>query len=551
MIYEFNFPDYIGNKADLQRMVADAIGRAKASDDRGSNDMSEREGRYPRVARAVLETPWAILPATMAAIVDLIALRVQGERLSEEEVQARIGAGPPRRDAQRVGLVAVVPVYGVITPKADMFTQMSGGTSVDRLQAMFRDAMSDSSVQAVVLDVDSPGGQVDLVPELAADMRSFRGRKPVVAVANTLAASAAYWLAAQADEVVVTPSGSVGSIGVFAAHDDVSAMQEKLGVKTTLVSAGKYKTEGNPFEPLDEAARGQIQALVDEAYGMFVSDVAKGRRVSVDMVRSGFGEGRLVTAKGAVNAGMADRVDTLEATIRRLSRPPRGNGNAALVGEYGPETTAVTITFPGAAGPLRPHSTATDDGPWDGPGNKARLRNNGEENYYRSAFAWQDDSADATTKAAYKFIHHEVGADGNVGAANTNGCSQGIAVLNGGRTGTTIPDGDRQGVWDHLAKHIRDAGKDPPPLKSLAEFEDLAAESGLSFADAVEVALRAIDGVVSGAEELRSLTGPKRAQLSALIERAQQLVALPEQESEPDPLGIDAEHDWQLHTIRI
>jgi signal peptide peptidase SppA len=491
--------------------------------------------KYPQIVRAVTETPWAILPATLAAIVDLIALRVRGERLSEEEVQARIGAGPPRRNAQRAGAVAVLPIYGVITPKADVFTQMSGGTSVDRIQAMFREAMADDTVSALVLDVDSPGGQVDLIPELAAEMRAARGSKPVVAVANTLAASAAYWLAAQADEVVVTPSGSVGSVGVFAAHDDISAMQEKLGVKTTLISAGKFKTEGNPFEPLDEEARAHIQSLVDEAYGMFVGDLAKGRRVSVETVRGEFGQGRLVTAKNALSSGMVDRVDTLEATVKRFMRPARPNGQRAAA----------------FAGPLRPHSTATTDGPWDGPGNKARLRNDGDENYYRSAFAWQDDAADATTKGAYKFIHHEVNADGDVGAANTNGCSQGIAVLNGGRTGTTIPDGDRQGVWDHLAKHIRDAGKEPPPLKSLEEIEVQAAESGLSFADAVEVALRAIDSVVSGAEELRSLTGPKRAQLNALIERAQEMTALPDKQSEPVALGLDAEHDWQLQTIRI
>lgn len=522
---------------------------------------SREDVKYPQIVRAVTETPWAILPATLTAIVDLIALRVRGDRLSEEEVQARIGAGPPRKDLQRAGAVAVIPIYGVITPKADVFSQMSGGTSVDRIQTMFRDAMGDSSVQALVLDVDSPGGQVDLIPELAAEMRAARGTKPVVAVANTLAASAAYWLAAQADEVVVTPSGSVGSVGVFAAHDDISAMQEKLGVKTTLISAGKFKTEGNPFQPLDAEALAHIQSLVDEAYGMFVNDLAKGRRVSVDTVRQGFGQGRVLRAKNALEAGMIDRIDTLEATVKRFTRPARANGNAAVV--YGPTQVAtasgahgsnITVTITGgapapSAGPLRPHSTPTSDGPWDGPANKARLRNNGDEAYYRAAYAWQDDAADPATKAAYKFIHHEVNADGDVGAANLNACSQGIGVLNGGRTGTTIPDADRQGVWDHLAKHIRDGGKEPPPLKSLEEFQ--AAESGLSFADAVEVALRAIDNVVSGAEELRSLTGPKRAQLSALIERAQELAALPEKESEPVALGLDAEHDWQLQTLRI
>lgn len=293
--------------------------------------MSEREnpngGRVPHVVRAVQESPWAIMPGTLAAILEMVALRAQGHRFSSEEVQARIGGGPARRDMQTVGSVAIVPVYGVITPKADLLTDMSGGTSVQRLQATFRDAIDDDQVSAVVLDVDSPGGMTDLIPEMAAEIRQARGRKPVVAVANTDAASAAYWLAAQADEVVVTPSGYVGSIGVFAAHDDISGMQEKLGVKTTLVAAGKYKTEFSPFEPLTEEARETMQARVDEIYAAFVADVAKGRRVPVETVRKEFGEGRIVNAKNALKAGMVDRVDTLEATVQRLVRTGRaGNG---------------------------------------------------------------------------------------------------------------------------------------------------------------------------------------------------------------------------------
>jgi HK97 family phage prohead protease len=114
------------------------------------------------------------------------------------------------------------------------------------------------------------------------------------------------------------------------------------------------------------------------------------------------------------------------------------------------------------------HSTATSSDTWDGPQNKANLKTDQDASYYRQAFAWQDPDGDPSTKAAYRFIHHEVSADGSIGAANTTACSTGIGVLNGGRGGTTIPDADRSGVYNHLKKHLTDAGKEAPELQSAA-----------------------------------------------------------------------------------
>jgi len=286
-------------------------------------------GRYPRVMRAVAETPWAVLPGTLATIVDLLTFRAAGGVLTAEHVRERIGAGPPARQPAVAGAVAVIPLYGVLAPRATMMTQMSGGTSLQQFSAAVRQAANSSRIDSILLDVDSPGGMVDMVPEAAAELRAARTRKPVVAVANTDAASAAYWLAAQADELVVTPSGSVGSIGVFAAHNDRSRKLDMEGVTTTLISAGKHKVEGNPFEPLSEDARVAIQGTVDEYYGMFVADVAKGRRVGVAAVRDGFGEGRMVTANAAVRERMADRVDTFDATLARMLRARTPGGGAA------------------------------------------------------------------------------------------------------------------------------------------------------------------------------------------------------------------------------
>lgn len=117
-----------------------------------------------------------------------------------------------------------------------------------------------------------------------------------------------------------------------------------------------------------------------------------------------------------------------------------------------------------------PHSTETSDASWDGPANEARARSGESAGYYRRIYAWQDPDGDPEAKASWRFIHHMVGGDGEPGAANIRACQTGIGVLNGGRGGTTIPDADRQGVYNHLAKHLRDADLEPPELKSLDEL---------------------------------------------------------------------------------
>lgn len=280
--------------------------------------------RYRHVAKFATETPWAIMPETLRVIQDVLTARLAGDRWSDSEIEARIeaagGRRPARQPRQASSGVAVIPLSGVIVPRANLMSEMSGGTSVADFQQAFLAAMTDPDVAAVVLDVDSPGGSVDLLTEAAGRMRAVRGQKPVLAVADTLMASAAYWLGSQADEVAVTPSGLAGSVGVYATHMDVSAANEQLGVKPTLISAGKYKTEGNPHEPLTTDAAAHIQEIVDAAYDTFTLDVAKGRRVSVSDVREGFGEGRVLTAKQAVKQGLADRVATLEETIGRAAQ---------------------------------------------------------------------------------------------------------------------------------------------------------------------------------------------------------------------------------------
>lgn len=294
--------------------------------------METEDLKYRHILRFVGTTPWAILPSKLAAIMDLIRFKAEGGAYTPEEIQAAIGA--VARPAQRgSGAVAVIPVYGTIVPHGGLMAEMSGAVSIDGITAAFRSAMQDSRISGILLEFDSPGGSVSGVDELSAEIFRTRGTKPVTAIASPMAASAAYYIATAADELVVTPSGEVGSIGVFAAHEDMSRMMDRLGVTTTLISAGKFKTEGNPYEPLSDEARAAIQDRVNEYYQMFVDAVGRNRGVASSKVQEGFGQGRVMGARQAVAMGMADRVATMDEVLQGMMRkmpmtPGHGPGRA-------------------------------------------------------------------------------------------------------------------------------------------------------------------------------------------------------------------------------
>jgi signal peptide peptidase SppA len=226
--------------------------------------------------------------------------------------------------------VAVVRIVGTLTQRGDMINSVST-RSTDAVAAEVREAAGAQQVDAIVLEIDSPGGEVFGVPEAWQAIREATRQKPVVAVANSFAASAAYYLASAADEIWVTPSGQVGSVGVYALHVDESAALEAMGEKWTFVSAGKYKVEGNPAEPLSEEGQETLQTTVNHYYDMFTRDVARGRgrEIGVDAVRRGFGEGRMVLARPAVEERMADEIGTLDDAIRRAAQLGRARASAA------------------------------------------------------------------------------------------------------------------------------------------------------------------------------------------------------------------------------
>ena len=278
---------------------------------------------YSHILAAVGSTPWLVHRPVMKAIAEILEERTAGVRVSEEEIDRRIAAAErragPHKGGGKAGRVAIIPVVGVMAHRAAFFADTSSsGTSVQAVQRAFRESLRDDSIDAILFDVDSPGGQASGIPELADEIRAARGVKPMVAVSNTFMASAAYWPFAQVDEITVSPSSLTGSIGVVMAHVDETGLNEKMGVKVTLVHAGEHKVETYPDSSLTDDARAYMQSLVDDLYGQFVKGVAAARGLTVAQVKADFGQGRVLAPSAAVKAGMADRIGTIDSALARL-----------------------------------------------------------------------------------------------------------------------------------------------------------------------------------------------------------------------------------------
>jgi signal peptide peptidase SppA len=241
--------------------------------------------------------------------------------------QAQIEAASPQieaafsQDPQQPGQrIAVLSIFGPIFPHANVFTMFFGGVALDRLMAVFRALVAEPSVSTIVLNVDSSGGDVAGVQEAADEILAARDRKRVIAVANQRMASAAYWLGSGAREIVASPSSLVGSVGVIFERLDVSAAEEKAGVKITLVTAGRDKAFGHPSEPMSDAELEYWQGLTSAFYASMVKSIARGRGITPKKVEADFGQGRVLVAADAKSAGMVDRVATFEDVLARAAR---------------------------------------------------------------------------------------------------------------------------------------------------------------------------------------------------------------------------------------
>ena len=234
--------------------------------------------------------------------------------------EKRLAAPANQNAPEPAKSIAVVNLQGPLIAKSreGYYRTIPG---MDAVQRAVLSAAYNPEVAAIVLNVDSPGGTVAGTMETAAAVREAAAKKPVIAMVDTLGASAAYWIVSQASEIVLAPSAEVGSIGVLLVHWDESEFLKMVGSKVTIVRSGDHKAEGNPFEPLSDETKAYFQGLVDQSHAAFVKDVAAGRRVSQAAVRENFGKGRTLDAQAAVAAGMADRVATMREVLNGLIKP--------------------------------------------------------------------------------------------------------------------------------------------------------------------------------------------------------------------------------------
>ena len=215
--------------------------------------------------------------------------------------------------------VAVIPIVGSMSHRSTGIEAMSGMTSYTTLQKQFEAAFNDPNVGSILMDIDSPGGSVAGAFDFRDYLMSKKGTKPVYALARDAMCSAAYLIGSTADKVYATQTARVGSIGVVAMHTDASGKMEKEGLKPTFISAGKFKTAGNPYEKLEGDKLKYLQDSVDESYDMFINAVADARGIDKKAIRDT--EARVYGGKKAVEIGLADGIRTYESVIAEMSAP--------------------------------------------------------------------------------------------------------------------------------------------------------------------------------------------------------------------------------------
>jgi signal peptide peptidase SppA len=231
-------------------------------------------------------------------------------------------AQAPRAIRAVKGKVGVIPIYGPVDQRMTSELEKAGGTPLDFVSAALDSLLANTSVGAIVLRFDSPGGSVQGVQELGDRIYAARAEKPIFAIADSLAASAALWLASAASMFISTPganSVTVGSHGVYTMHVDKSKALENEGVKITMVSAGKFKGEGAPHQPLSAETVAYLQERVDSIMAQFTASLAKFRDKAPGYVRDNFGQGRMLTAQQALDVGVIDRVLTFTELIAKLT----------------------------------------------------------------------------------------------------------------------------------------------------------------------------------------------------------------------------------------
>lgn len=268
----------------------------------------------------IVNGPWAITPEMYMEIQAIYSRHLRGEKADLAAIEASLGRKLKNRTKRyevKDG-VAILPLVGVVAKRANIFMRISGGVSTEIFSRDYASAMDNPDVKALVIDMDTPGGTVDGTPDVAEQIFSSRGVKPVITWTNGMMASAGTWIGTAADRVYISSEVvTTGSIGVVAGHRDVSKREKKMGVKTTEITAGRYKRIASSYAPLSEDGRAVIQAQVDHIYSVFVDAVGRHRGMTPEAVLERAADGRIFAGKQGIEAGLVDGVLSFEEVLEK------------------------------------------------------------------------------------------------------------------------------------------------------------------------------------------------------------------------------------------
>ena len=287
--------------------------------------------------KAIQDRVWALHPAKLEEMAMFFDRLLAGEKFNFPATEAGKSGLKTDEPYQIIDGTAILPVYGVIDKRMNLFMKFSGGTSTQLLARDFKKALADPQVETILLDVESPGGSVDGTKELADLILAAREQKPVVAYANGLMASAAYWIGSAGLAIVAPETAEVGSIGVALMHYDYSAADAKEGVKRTVITGGKYKRIASDEKPLSKEGQDYLQAMVDDYYALFLEGVGRQRGMEPAAVHDQMADGRIFIGKKALKAGLIDQIgnfnDALALARAKGGAMPKNMTKATLQAE--------------------------------------------------------------------------------------------------------------------------------------------------------------------------------------------------------------------------
>jgi signal peptide peptidase SppA len=278
---------------------------------------------YPHIASMVFNTPLMCTPLLLDAVQQALMPRLTANPMSSSTAPALLAPRYEDYDAEAVAMrtvggVAVLPVHGILTTRRGaMDASCMEISSYEKIGSLLEAALNSSAVEHIVLDMNTPGGAAVGCFDFAERVYQARGVKPITAIVNFSAYSAGYMIASAADEIIVSTTSGVGSIGVIAAHVDLSKALDNDGLKITTFYRGDHKNDLSPYAPLTDTATAALNASLDELYALFVDSVARNRHVSAASIRDT--QAGLFTGAKAISAGLADKLMHPQDAVNQIA----------------------------------------------------------------------------------------------------------------------------------------------------------------------------------------------------------------------------------------